>query len=281
MILKSLSFTGFKSFSDKTSVQLSEHLNVIVGPNGSGKSNIVDAVAWVLGTQSPGALRTSKMEDVIFAGTEKLAEKGFAEVSILFEELKSEESSSEISISRKLYRDGTSEYFMNGLDCRLLDIQDFLIENGIGKQQHTIISQGEIANVLNSKPEEHRETLEQASGVHPFKLKKEKALKRIESGENEIKRAKDILREIKKQIKPLEAQAQRAKEHEELTNNLGDLRLMNNFIYYDKLQKQLTDLKDRKRVLKDTIESSEITITENKEAKSKLKKKTILLKKYL
>ena len=272
MILKSLSFTGFKSFSDKTSVHLSEHLNVIVGPNGSGKSNIVDAVAWVLGTQSPGALRTSKMEDVIFAGTEKLSEKGFAEVSILFEELKSEESSSEISISRKLYRDGTSEYFMNGLDCRLLDIQDFLIENGIGKQQHTIISQGEIANVLNSKPEEHRETLEQASGVYPFKLKKEKALKRIDSGENEIKRAKDILREVKKQIKPLEAQAQRAKEHEELTNNLGDLRLMNNFIYYDKLQKQLTDLKDRKRVLKDTIESSEITITENKEAKSKLKK---------
>ena len=272
MILKSLSFTGFKSFSDKTSVHLSEHLNVIVGPNGSGKSNIVDAVAWVLGTQSPGALRTSKMEDVIFAGTEKLSEKGFAEVSILFEELKSEESSSEISISRKLYRDGTSEYFMNGLDCRLLDIQDFLIENGIGKQQHTIISQGEIANVLNSKPEEHRETLEQASGVYPFKLKKEKALKRIDSGENEIKRAKDILREVKKQIKPLEAQAQRAKEHEELTNNLGDLRLMKNFIYYDKLQKQLTDLKDRKRVLKDTIDSSEITITENKESKSKLKK---------
>ena len=272
MILKSLSFAGFKSFSDKTSVHLSEHLNVIVGPNGSGKSNIVDAVAWVLGTQSPGALRTSKMEDVIFAGTEKLSEKGFAEVSILFEELKREESSSEISISRKLYRDGTSEYFMNGMDCRLLDIQDFLIENGIGKQQHTIISQGEIANVLNSKPEEHRETLEQASGVHPFKLKKEKALKRIESGENEIKRAKDILREVKKQIKPLEAQAQRAKEHEELTNKLGDLRLMKNFIYYDKLQKQLTDLKDRKRVLKDTIDSSEITITENKESKSKLKK---------
>ena len=272
MILKSLSFAGFKSFSDKTSVHLSEHLNVIVGPNGSGKSNIVDAVAWVLGTQSPGALRTSKMEDVIFAGTEKLSEKGFAEVSILFEELKREESSSEISISRKLYRDGTSEYFMNGMDCRLLDIQDFLIENGIGKQQHTIISQGEIANVLNSKPEEHRETLEQASGVYPFKLKKEKALKRIDSGENEIKRAKDILREVKKQIKPLEAQAQRAKEHEELTNKLGDLRLMKNFIYYDKLQKQLTDLKDRKRVLKDTIDSSEITITENKESKSKLKK---------
>ena len=126
MILKSLSFTGFKSFSDKTSINLSENLNVVVGPNGSGKSNIVDAIAWVLGTQSPGALRTNKMEDVIFAGTEKLPEKGFAEVSILFDSIDKEDDSSEISISRKLFRDGTSEYFMNGLDCRLLDIQEFL-----------------------------------------------------------------------------------------------------------------------------------------------------------
>ena len=201
MILKSLSFTGFKSFAEKTSIHLSENLNVVVGPNGSGKSNIVDAIAWVLGTQSPGALRTNKMEDVIFAGTEKLPEKGFAEVSILFDSLDQGDVSSEISISRKLFRDGTSAYFMNGLDCRLLDIQEFLNENGIGKQQHTIISQGQITNVLNSKPEEHRETLEQASGVYPLKIKKEKALKRIEAGEVEIKRAKDVLREIKKQIK--------------------------------------------------------------------------------
>jgi len=272
MILKSLSFAGFKSFSDKTSIALSENLNVIVGPNGSGKSNIVDAVAWVLGTQSPGALRTSKMEDVIFAGTEKLPEKGFAEVSILFDELENEENTSEIEISRKLYRDGTSEYFMNGLNCRLLDIQDYLNENGIGKQQHTIISQGQIANVLNSKPEEHRETLEQASGVHPFKLKKEKALKRIQSGESEIKRAKDILREIKKQIKPLEVQAQKAKQHEELTSNLSDLRLMKNFHYHDSLIDQLNQLKLRKVKLLSSIENCEVEIADNKKKKSKLKK---------
>ena len=158
MILKSLSFTGFKSFAEKTSIELSENLNVIVGPNGSGKSNIVDAIAWVLGTQSPGSLRTNKMEDVIFAGTEKLAEKGFSQVSIIFENILNDNNSSEISISRKLYRDGTSEYFMNGLNCRLLDVQDFLNENGIGRQQHTIISQGFVFERRVRTPNAHLRT---------------------------------------------------------------------------------------------------------------------------
>ena len=271
MILKSLSFTGFKSFAEKTSIELSENLNVIVGPNGSGKSNIVDAIAWVLGTQSPGSLRTNKMEDVIFAGTEKLAEKGFSQVSIIFENILNDNNSSEISISRKLYRDGTSEYFMNGLNCRLLDVQDFLNENGIGRQQHTIISQGEIANILNSKPEEHRETLEQASGVHPFKLKKDKALKRIEAGDYEIKRAKDILREIKKQIKPLEMQAQKAKDHEDLAKELGDLKLYKKFVNNEVLEKELKDIGSRKKELSKIILSKEKEIKKCRKQKLKLK----------
>ena len=271
MILKSLSFTGFKSFSDKTSINLSENLNVVVGPNGSGKSNIVDAIAWVLGTQSPGALRTNKMEDVIFAGTEKLPEKGFAEVSILFDSIDKEDDSSEISISRKLFRDGTSEYFMNGLDCRLLDIQEFLNENGIGKQQHTIISQGQITNVLNSKPEEHRETLEQASGVYPFKIKKEKALKRIESGEAEIKRAKDVLREIKKQIKPLEVQAKKAKEHEKLTKELDQMKLYKDYLDHEDLEKKKSHLEEKKEEIFKRIKIDEMKIDKSKNEKSKLK----------
>ena len=271
MILKSLSFTGFKSFSDKTSINLSENLNVVVGPNGSGKSNIVDAIAWVLGTQSPGALRTNKMEDVIFAGTEKLPEKGFAEVSILFDSIDKEDDSSEISISRKLFRDGTSEYFMNGLDCRLLDIQEFLNENGIGKQQHTIISQGQITNVLNSKPEEHRETLEQASGVYPFKIKKEKALKRIESGEAEIKRAKDVLREIKKQIKPLEVQAKKAKEHEKLTKELDQMKLYKDYLDHEDLEKKKSHLEEKREEILKRIKIDEMKIDKSKNEKSKLK----------
>ena len=157
MYLKSIVVNGFKSFAEKVNIDLSNKVNVVVGPNGSGKSNVVDAISWVLGTQSPGALRTNKMEDVIFAGTEKLSEKGFAEVYLNFVvDPEKFNGSEEISIGRKLYRDGASEYFMNGLNCRLLDIQEFLSDLGIGKQQHTIISQGQIAEILNSKPEDHR-----------------------------------------------------------------------------------------------------------------------------
>ena len=218
MYLKSLNINGFKSFYEKTSVDFSNKVNVIVGPNGSGKSNVVDAISWVLGTQSPATLRTNKMEDVIFAGTEKLSQKGFAEVYLNFEvDEKLFNGNSEISIGRKLFRDGTSEYFMNGLNCRLLDIQEFLNDVGIGKQQHIIISQGQIAEILNSKPEDHRTTIEEAAGILPLRVKKEKSLKRIESGEKEIKRAKDVLREIKKQLKPLQDQAEKARIHEEST----------------------------------------------------------------
>ena len=143
MYLKSIVVNGFKSFAERVNIDLSNKVNVVVGPNGSGKSNVVDAISWVLGTQSPGALRTNKMEDVIFAGTEKLSEKGFAEVYLNFVvDADKFNGSEEISIGRKLYRDGASEYFMNGLNCRLLDIQEFLSDLGIGKQQHTIISQG-------------------------------------------------------------------------------------------------------------------------------------------
>lgn len=221
MYLKSLDINGFKSFYEKTSVDFSNKVNVIVGPNGSGKSNVVDAISWVLGTQSPATLRTNKMEDVIFAGTEKLSQKGFAEVYLNFEvDEKLFNGNSEISIGRKLFRDGTSEYFMNGLNCRLLDIQEFLNDVGIGKQQHIIISQGQIAEILNSKPEDHRTTIEEAAGILPLRVKKEKSLKRIESGEKEIKRAKDVLREIKKQLKPLQDQAEKAKIHEESTQLL-------------------------------------------------------------
>ena len=149
MYLKSLDINGFKSFAEKTNIQLSEEVNVIVGPNGSGKSNVVDAISWVLGTQSPASLRTNKMEDVIFAGTEKLAEKGFAEVYLNFEvDEKIFNGNSEISIGRKLFRDGTSEYFMNGLNCRLLDIQEFLSDVGIGSSSTSLFHKAKLQRFL-------------------------------------------------------------------------------------------------------------------------------------
>ncbi len=273
MHLKSIVAHGFKSFAEKTTINLSENNNVIVGPNGSGKSNIVDAISWVLGNQSPGSLRTNKMEDVIFAGTEKLTEKGFAEVFLVFNlDDKDEINSDEVSIGRKLYRDGTSEYFMNGLNCRLLDIQEFLNDVGIGKQQHIIISQGQIAEILNAKPEDHRITIEEASGILPFKLKKDKALRRIESGEKEIKRAKDVLREIKKQIDPLRKQAEQARLHKELSDLLKENKTKLNVFQYKNFNKKYEDIRSQLDEVNNFITEFEKKLEEYKSDKSKLRK---------
>ena len=266
MYLKSIVVNGFKSFAEKVNIDLSNKVNVVVGPNGSGKSNVVDAISWVLGTQSPGTLRTNKMEDVIFAGTEKLAEKGFAEVYLNFVvDPEKFNGSEEISIGRKLFRDGASEYFMNGLNCRLLDIQEFLSDLGIGKQQHTIISQGQIAEILNSKPEDHRVTIEEAAGILPFKLKKDKALRRIESGDKEIKRAKDVLREINKQLKPLKIQAEQAQAHETLSGSLLENKTNINILKYKIFNEKETAINNE---LKTTIEQLEEVNKSTDEAKS-------------
>ena len=271
MYLKSLDINGFKSFSEKTIIDFSNEVNVIVGPNGSGKSNVVDAISWVLGTQSPATLRTNKMEDVIFAGTEKLSAKGFSEVYLNFEvDEQLFNGNSEISIGRKLFRDGTSEYFMNGLNCRLLDIQEFLNDVGIGKQQHIIISQGQIAEILNSKPEDHRLTIEEAAGILPLRSKKEKSLKRIESGEKEIKRAKDVLREIKKQLKPLRVQAEQARIHEEKSNLLKKKMIEINILLFNKY-KNLDEQQTRyEKEINESLNLIDEKILDLKSQKSKI-----------
>ena len=273
MYLKSIVVNGFKSFAEKVNIDLSNKVNVVVGPNGSGKSNVVDAISWVLGTQSPGALRTNKMEDVIFAGTEKLSEKGFAEVYLNFVvDPEKFNGSEEISIGRKLYRDGASEYFMNGLNCRLLDIQEFLSDLGIGKQQHTIISQGQIAEILNSKPEDHRVTIEEAAGILPFKLKKDKALRRIESGEKEIKRAKDVLREINKQLKPLKIQAEQAQEHESLNASLLDSKTNLNLLKYNNFNTKENESINKLTTISEKLDDISKSSNEAKALKSNLTK---------
>ena len=273
MYLKSIVVNGFKSFAEKVNIDLSNKVNVVVGPNGSGKSNVVDAISWVLGTQSPGALRTNKMEDVIFAGTEKLSEKGFAEVYLNFVVNPEKfNGSEEISIGRKLYRDGASEYFMNGLNCRLLDIQEFLSDLGIGKQQHTIISQGQIAEILNSKPEDHRVTIEEAAGILPFKLKKDKALRRIESGEKEIKRAKDVLREINKQLKPLKIQAEQAQAHESLNASLLESKTNLNLLKYTNFNAKENDSINELTIISEKLDNISKSNNEAKTLKSNLTK---------
>ena len=271
MYLKSLDINGFKSFSEKTIIDFSNEVNVIVGPNGSGKSNVVDAISWVLGTQSPGTLRTNKMEDIIFAGTEKLSAKGYSEVYLNFEvDEQLFNGNSEISIGRKLFRDGTSEYFMNGLNCRLLDIQEFLNDVGIGKQQHIIISQGQITEILNSKPEDHRLTIEEAAGILPLRSKKEKSLKRIESGEKEIKRAKDVLREIKKQLKPLKEQAEQARIHEEKSNLLKRRMIDINIILFNKYKDLDQKQSSHEKQVNDSLNFLNQKISDLKDQKNKI-----------
>ena len=271
MYLKAVNINGFKSFSENTNIDFTNKVNVVVGPNGSGKSNVVDAISWVLGTQSPATLRTNKMEDVIFAGTEKLSQKGFAEVNLNFEvDADKFNGTDEISIGRKLYRDGQSEYFMNGLNCRLLDIQEFLSDVGIGKQQHTIISQGQIAEILNSKPEDHRITIEEAAGILPFKLKKDKALRRIESGEKEIKRAKDVIREIKKQLKPLKEQAEQATLHAESVNKLKELKITFNILNYQKFSNKNKIINQELININEELDNLSNSIKNQKELKNKI-----------
>ncbi len=271
MYLKAVNINGFKSFSENTNIDFTKKVNVVVGPNGSGKSNVVDAISWVLGTQSPATLRTNKMEDVIFAGTEKLSQKGFAEVNLNFEvDADKFNGTDEISIGRKLYRDGQSEYFMNGLNCRLLDIQEFLSDVGIGKQQHTIISQGQIAEILNSKPEDHRITIEEAAGILPFKLKKDKALRRIESGEKEIKRAKDVIREIKKQLKPLKEQAEQATLHAESVNKLKELKITFNILNYQKFSNKNKIINQELININEELDNLSNSIKNQKELKNKI-----------
>ena len=167
MFLKTLTLKGFKSFADTTELHLEPGVTVVVGPNGSGKSNVVDAIAWVLGAQAPSAVRSQKMDDVIFAGTSKRTALGRAEVSLLIDNSAGilPIDFSEVTITRTLFRTGDSEYAINGVSCRLLDVQELLSDSGVGRQQHVIVSQGQIDAVLNARPEERRLIIEEAAGV--------------------------------------------------------------------------------------------------------------------
>src|SRR5687768_12953528 len=183
MFLKTLTLKGFKSFAETTTLEFEPGITVVVGPNGSGKSNIVDAVAWVLGAQGPKTVRSSKMEDVIFAGTSKRPALGRTEVSLTIDNGDGilPIDFAEVTITRTLFRNGDSEYAINGVPCRLLDIQELLSDSGVGRQQHVIIGQGQLDQVLNARPEDRRAVIEEAAGVLKFRKRKEKAERRLES----------------------------------------------------------------------------------------------------
>lgn len=226
VFLKSLTLKGFKSFAESTTLTLEPGVTVVVGPNGSGKSNVVDAIAWVLGAQAPKSVRSQKMDDVIFAGTATRAPLGRAEVAITIDnsdgmlgiEL------GEIMITRTLFRSGESEYAVNGAPCRLLDVQELLSDAGVGRQQHVIVSQGQIDGVLNARPEDRRAIIEEAAGVLKFRKRKEKAERRLDATEANLLRVQDLLREVRRQLRPLERQAKAAERHGTLIDELTELK---------------------------------------------------------
>lgn len=227
MFLKSLTLKGFKSFADTTVMELEPGVTVVVGPNGSGKSNVVDAIAWVLGAQAPSAVRSQKMDDVIFAGTAKRPALGRAEVMLTIDNSAGllPIEFTEVTVSRILFRSGESAYAINGVDCRLLDVQELLSDAGVGRQQHVIVSQGQIDSVLNARPEDRRAIIEEASGVLKHRKRREKAQRRLDSTEADLMRAQDLLREVRRNLKPLERQADSARRHGALIAELRSLQV--------------------------------------------------------
>ncbi|HMD46236.1 MAG TPA: chromosome segregation protein SMC [Acidimicrobiales bacterium] len=226
MFLKSLTMKGFKSFADPTVLEFEPGITVVVGPNGSGKSNVVDAVTWVLGAQGPRSLRSQKMEDVIFAGTSTRPALGRAEVLLTIDNSSGRLpiDMSEVTISRTLFRSGDSEYAINGAACRLLDIQDLLSDSGVGRQQHMIVGQGQLDTVLNARPEDRRAIIEEAAGVLKHRRRRERAERRLASTQENLERLGDLVREVKRQIRPLERQAAAARSHATLADDLLAVR---------------------------------------------------------
>ena len=215
MYLKSLTIKGFKSFADPVNLVFEPGVTVVVGPNGSGKSNVVDALMWALGVQGAKTVRSSKMEDVIFAGSPARAALGRAEVSLTV----SDDSGrlpanlSEIKIARTLFRSGESEYSINNASCRLLDVEDVLSGLGIGRRQHMVISQGNLEWLLNARPEERRSVIEEAAGILKHRRRRERSMRRLVATSENLSRLSDLLKEVKRQLRPLERQASAARAH--------------------------------------------------------------------
>jgi len=226
LYLKSLTLKGFKSFASSTTLQLEPGITCIVGPNGSGKSNVVDALAWVMGEQGAKSLRGGKMEDVIFAGTSGRPPLGRAEVQLTIDNsdgaLPIEYA--EVTISRTMFRNGGSDYAINGSSCRLLDVQELLSDSGIGREMHVIVGQGQLDSILHATPEDRRGFIEEAAGVLKHRKRKEKALRKLDSTEGNLTRLGDLLTEIRRQLKPLGRQAEVARKAAAVQADVRDAR---------------------------------------------------------
>lgn len=227
MHLKSLTLKGFKSFASATTLRFEPGITCVVGPNGSGKSNVLDALTWVMGEQGAKALRGGKMEDVIFAGTSGRAPLGRAEVTLTIDNADGALpiEYTEVSLTRRMFRDGASEYEINGDTCRLRDVQELLSDSGIGREMHVIVGQGQLASILQAKPEEHRRLIEEAAGVLKHRKRKEKALRKLDAMQANLTRLTDLTSELRRQLKPLGKQAEIARKAQTVQAELRDAQL--------------------------------------------------------
>src|SRR3954466_6618822 len=225
MHLHSLELVGFKSFADKTVFEFHEGVTAIVGPNGCGKSNVLDAVRWVLGEQSAKALRGGEMADVIFNGTDNRKPVGYGEVSLTFTNCGPELGVDwhDVRVTRRVYRDGNSEYYLNKTLCRLRDIQALFADTGVGRSAYSVMEQGKIDLILSSRPEDRRAIFEEAAGITKYKFQRKEALRKLEATEANLLRLADIIKEVKRQIGSVQRQAAKAKRYQGMLEDLKTL----------------------------------------------------------
>jgi chromosome segregation protein len=258
MYLKSIEAHGFKAFANKIRLEFNQGITGIVGPNGSGKSNIADAVRWVLGEQSAKQLRGSSMQDVIFSGTENRKPLGFAYVTLTLDN--SDKwlpiTYDEVTVGRRVYRSGESEYMINGNTCRLRDVQELFFDTGVGKEGYSIIGQGQIDKILSGKPEERREIFDEAAGIVKYKKRKSAAEKNLEAEKQNLDRVNDIIYEIEKQIGPLTRQYEKAKVYLKLKEELKGLEISKFVNEYDKNNQELATLSEKLSIVQGDLEQS-------------------------
>ncbi|MCG8589762.1 MAG: chromosome segregation protein SMC [Proteobacteria bacterium] len=267
MRLKSLQLHGFKSFVDRTTFQFRDGINCVVGPNGCGKSNVVDAVRWVMGEQSPRRLRGKGMEDVIFAGAENRPPIGMAEVVLTFDNGDGQApapfaSYAEIQVARRLYRSGESEYLLNKTPCRMRDIQDFLRDTGIGAKGYTIVEQGKVAEVVSARPEDRRMLIEDAAGIAKYKARRREAESKIASTEQNLTRVNDVLGEIRRQIASIERQARKAARYKRLRETQRVLELSLAADERRSLHEKVAEAEQRRVQLRDELTAMETRLSE-------------------
>ena len=264
MILKALEMQGFKSFPDKTVLEFNKGITAVVGPNGSGKSDISDAVRWVLGEQSTKTLRGSKMEDVIFSGTDVRKAKGFAEVTLRLDntDRSLNKDSDEVSVTRRYYRSGDSEYLVNGESARLRDVNELFMDTGLGRDGYSIVGQGKIADMVSPKASERRDMLEEAAGISHFRYRRGDAIKRLAQAEENLVRLRDILSELESRVGPLKAQSEKAQKFIVLAGERKNLEIG---IWLNTIDKTGEKMRDQEHKI-------EIAEASHKEAQDELSK---------